>query len=35
MRIVAAGHPPRADDFNPAMDALFDRIVAEQKALGR
>jgi nucleoside-diphosphate-sugar epimerase len=35
MRLVAAAHPPRADDFDPAMDALVDRIVAEQGALGR
>lgn len=35
MRMVAASHPPRADDFDPAIDALYDRIAAEQCALGR
>lgn len=35
MRMVAAAHPPRADDFDPAIDALYDRIAAEQGRLGR
>ncbi len=35
MRMVAERHPPAADDFDPALDALLDRIVAEQEALGR
>jgi len=35
MRLVAAAHPPRADAFDPAIDTLFDRIIADQLALGR
>ncbi len=35
MRMVAERYPPAADDFDPALDALLDRIVAEQEALGR
>ncbi len=35
MRIVARDFPPRADDFDPAVDALLDRIAADQLALGR
>lgn len=35
MRLVAASHPPRADDFDPVIDALYDRIAAEQGRLGR
>jgi nucleoside-diphosphate-sugar epimerase len=35
MTMVAERHPPRADDFDPALDALLDRVVAEQDALGR
>jgi len=34
MRMVAAAFPPRADDFDPAIDALYDRIAAKQGALG-
>jgi nucleoside-diphosphate-sugar epimerase len=34
MRRVAASHPPKADAFDDARDRLFDRIVAEQDALG-
>lgn len=34
MRLVADRHPPSASDFDPAMDQLLDRIVAEQAALG-
>jgi len=33
MAIVAAGHPPTATS-DPALDALYDRIIAEQRALG-
>ena len=29
MRMVAEGYPPRADAFDPSLDALFDRIVAD------
>jgi len=35
MRMVAERYPPSADDFDPALDRLLDRIVAEQEALGR
>ena len=35
MKMVAERYPPRADEFDPATDALLDRIVAEQEALGR
>jgi hypothetical protein len=35
MRIVARDFPPRADDFDPAVDALLDRIAADQLRLGR
>lgn len=35
MRRVAAHHPPRKDAFDAAVDALYDRICAEQGALGR
>jgi nucleoside-diphosphate-sugar epimerase len=35
MRMVAERHPPSADDFDPALDRLLDRIAAEQEALGR
>jgi nucleoside-diphosphate-sugar epimerase len=35
MRIVARDFPPRADDFDPAVDALLDRIAADQLKLGR
>ena len=35
MRMVAERYPPSADDFDPALDALLDRIVLEQEALGR
>lgn len=35
MRMVAEKYPPRADEFDPALDALLDRIVTEQEALGR
>ena len=34
MRMVARDHPPVAADFDPAMDALYDRIVDEQDRLG-
>lgn len=34
-RLVASGFPPKADDFDPEMDRLYDRIIAEQQALGR
>jgi len=35
MRMVAERYPPSAADFEPALDALLDRIVREQEALGR
>ena len=35
MKMVAERYPPRADAFDPAIDALLDRIVREQGALGR
>ncbi len=35
MRMVAERYPSSADEFDPAIDALFDRIVAEQERLGR
>ncbi len=35
MKLVAERYPPAASDFDPALDALLDRIVAEQGALGR
>lgn len=35
MRLVARDFPPSASAFDPAMDALYDRIVAEQERLGR
>ena len=35
MRMVAETSRPRRDDFDPAIDALYDRIAAEQAALGR
>ena len=34
-RMVAERYPPSADDCDPDVDALLDRIVAEQHALGR
>ena len=34
MRIVAERFPPSAADFDPKLDQLIDRIVAEQGALG-
>ena len=35
MKLVAERYPPSPDDFDPALDALLDRIAAEQGALGR
>jgi nucleoside-diphosphate-sugar epimerase len=35
MRMVARRYPVSGQDFDPALDALLDRIVAEQEALGR
>ena len=35
MKMVAERYPPKAGDFEPALDALLDRIAAEQGALGR
>jgi nucleoside-diphosphate-sugar epimerase len=35
MRLVAQSHPPRGDGFDAALDALYDRIIAEQRRLGR
>ena len=34
MKMVAERYPPRADAFDPAIDALLDRIVSEQARLG-
>jgi hypothetical protein len=34
MRMVAERYPPNTDEVDPSLDALFDRIVAEQRALG-
>jgi len=34
MKLVAKQFPPSADDFDAKADALHDRIVAEQSALG-
>jgi len=34
-RMVAGRFPPSANDFDPAIDRMLDRIVAEQEALGR
>ncbi len=34
MKMVAERYPPTADDFDPALDALLDRIAREQGALG-
>jgi hypothetical protein len=34
MAMVAAAHPPDAA-IDPTLDALYDRIVAEQQILGR
>ncbi len=34
MRLVAGQFPPSADNYDAATDALLDRIVAEQSALG-
>lgn len=34
MRMVAAESPPRADDFDAAIDALYDRVAADQSRLG-
>ena len=34
MRMVAEVKRSRADDFDAAMDALYDRIIAEQLNLG-
>lgn len=35
MRMVAAEFPPRAEDFDPVLDALHDRVINEQDGLGR
>ncbi len=34
MRLVAERYPPSADPFDPVLDSLLDRIVAEQDKLG-
>jgi nucleoside-diphosphate-sugar epimerase len=34
MRLVVRHHPPRADVYDPQLDNLYDRIVAEQGRLG-
>jgi nucleoside-diphosphate-sugar epimerase len=35
MKMVVERYPPGPDDFDPALDALLDRIAAEQESLGR
>ena len=35
MKMVAERYPPRPDGFDPGIDALLDRIVSEEGALGR
>ena len=35
MKMVAERYPPQADGYDPALDALLDRIAAEQESLGR
>jgi hypothetical protein len=35
MRLVAQSHPPRGDGYDAALDALYDRIIADQRRLGR
>jgi nucleoside-diphosphate-sugar epimerase len=35
MKMVAERYPPSPDDFDPALDTLLDRIVADQASLGR
>ena len=35
MKLVAERYPPKADEIDPALDALLDRVVREQAALGR
>jgi nucleoside-diphosphate-sugar epimerase len=35
MKMVAERYPPSPDDFDPALDALLDRIAADQESLGR
>ena len=35
MRMVAERYPPKPGDYDPGLDALLDRIVEEQEALGR
>ena len=34
MRLVAERYPPKADGYDVALDHLYDRIIAEQRALG-
>ena len=34
MKMVADRYPPSPDDFDPALDQLLDRIVADQERLG-
>jgi uncharacterized protein YbjT (DUF2867 family) len=34
MKMVADRYPPSPDDFDPTLDQLLDRIVAEQERLG-
>ena len=34
MRLVAERYPPKADGYDAALDRLYDRIIAEQRALG-
>jgi nucleoside-diphosphate-sugar epimerase len=34
MRMVAERYPPSAEEYDPAIDRLLDRVVAEQEALG-
>jgi nucleoside-diphosphate-sugar epimerase len=34
MRMVAERYPPRSDGYDVALDALYDRIIADQRLLG-
>lgn len=35
MRLVAREHPPRGDRYDAALDELHDRIIGDQRRLGR
>ena len=34
MRMVAERYPPKAEGYDAALDVLYDRIIADQRALG-